>query len=279
MPLILLIGCGIKTGYVPDELTVYTGQPSAPAPAPGHSIRLVSWNIQYGQNLELALAELRSIPDLMRADIILLQEMQSTGVAMLADSLDLHYVYSPAAVHPHHQDLFGNAVLSRWPIVASAADKLPHPTPVTGHARISVSARLDLGGGREMVVVSIHTATVVVEQDKRLDQATAALDSLAPAGVPVVVAGDFNTATDYDVTELGQLARRLGFRRVRLPEGPTIANKVKKFPGSESVLDHVFTRGLTAGSRGVARATQASDHYPVWVVFATPPPPKPDETE
>ena len=283
MPLILLqiliAGCGIKRGYVPDELTVYTGQPPVPAPAPGDSIRLVSWNIQYGQDLDLALAELRSLPGLMRADILLLQEMNSQGVAMLADSLGLHYVYSPAAVHPHHQELFGNAVLSRWPIIASHAEKLPHATPVTGHPRITVSARLDLGEGREIIAVSVHTATVITEQDKRLEQATAALDSLAPGGEPVILAGDFNTVTDYDVTQTGRLARGLGYRHLRLPPGPTIVNKYKKFPGSASVLDHVFYRGLQAGARGVARSAQASDHYPVWVVFATPPPLKPDETE
>lgn len=269
----LLAACGLGRGYAPADQVVHTGRAAEPHAVAGDSIRVVSWNIQYGEDLVQALAEIRANPDLVRADILLLQEMDTDGVRFLADSLGLNYVYSPAAVHPHHKELFGNAVLSRWPVLDQTVTVLPHATPVSGHRRIAVAARLDLGLGRRLTAISVHTATVISDQADRLEQAAAALDSLAAGDIPVIVAGDFNTVTDYDVAQLRRLGRKRGYRHLRLPPGPTIANRYKRFPGSTPVLDHIFHRGLTPGSRGVARETLASDHYPVWAVFATPAPP------
>lgn len=195
--------------------------------------------------------------------------MDRQGVADLADSLGLHYAYSPASVHPHHSRLFGNAVLSRHPITGWRGRVLPHGTPLTGHHRIALAADIDLGRGVILRAVSVHTATVLVDQQKRLEQATAVLDSLGGAG-PAVVGGDFNTVSDWEVTLLRRVARAAGFAHLRLPPGPTIAGSIRRLPGSRSVLDHVFVRGLAAGATGVVRTTTASDHYPVWAVLARP---------
>jgi len=59
----------------------------------------------------------------------------------------------------------------------------------------------------------------------------------------------------------------MGQRVVHLPAGPTIANCLKKLPGSTPVLDHLFVRGMRPGANGVVRTTTASDHYPIWAVF------------
>ncbi len=266
--LVFLAGCGLGAGYAPDKVVVHSaaGLPGAAVP---DSVRVVTWNIQYGEALDTALAELRAHPRLASADILLLQELDTEGAAFLADSLGFYHVYASAAVHPHHARLFGNAVLSRWPIVGRRSEMLPHPTPVTGHRRLALTADLDLGRRGVLHVVSVHTATVIIDQEKRLAQAAAALDSLGPG--PVIVAGDFNTATEWDVTRLRRLGRHLGFSHLRLSEGPTVSNRIRKMPGQDLVMDHVFYRGLTAGARGVVRATAASDHYPVWAVFALPP--------
>ena len=240
------VGCGLKQGYAPATVPVYTGQTdaaAAPAPAVADSLTVVSWNIQYAESVDRALAELRASPRLAAADVILLQEMDREGVERIARGLGMDYVYGPAAVHPHHARLFGNAVLSRWPIVSHDVLVLPHNTPVTGHQRIAVAADLDLGDGVVLRAISVHTATMVVDQEKRVDQAAATLDSLGGAQ-PVVVAGDFNTVSDWEVTLLRRVARGAGFTHLRLPPGPTIANRYKKLPGSESVLDHVLVRGV-----------------------------------
>jgi len=244
--LVALTGCGLKTGYAPSKVTVHRGAAAAPAPAPGDSIRVVSWNIQYGENVAKAVGEIRANPELAAADIILL-------------------------VHPHHKKLFGNAVLSRWPIINDQVLILPHETILTGHRRIAVAADIDLGS-RTVRAISIHTATVVMNQDNRIDQAKAVRDSLGGFQGPVILGGDFNTISEYEVTLLRQTMRRLRLKPVRLPEGPTIANKYKKVPGSVPVLDHFFCKEFVPGSRGVDRSALASDHYPIWAVLAAPQP-------
>lgn len=269
--LILLVGCGVKTGYAPSQVTVHRGAVPTPAPAPGDSIRVVSWNIQYGEDVVQAVGEIRADDDLTEADIILLQEMGPDGVRSMAEELDMYHVYGAAAVHPHHKKLFGNAVLSRWPIVDDQVLILPHETLLTGHRRIAVAADIDLGG-RTVRAISIHTATVVMDQEKRIEQAEAVRDSLGGFDGPVIIGGDFNTVSEYEVTLLRRTMRQLRLKTVRLPEGPTIANKYKKLPGSVPVLDHFFCREFEPGSRGVARQTLASDHYPIWAVLAVPPP-------
>ena len=269
--LLLAAGCGVKTGYAPPEVKIYRGAAQHPSPAVPDSLKVVSWNIQFAEKVPQALEEIQANSDLASADIILVQEMNREGIEEMARVLGMHHIYGLAAVHPHHQDLFGNGVLSRWPIVGDEAIQLPNETLITGHRRIAVAADIDLGG-RLVRAVSIHTATMVMDLDKRVDQAKAARDSLGDFSGPVIMGGDFNTVTDYGVTLLRQTMRRLRLDTVRLPDGPTIANKIKKFPGSVPVLDHIFVKDFTAGSRGIASETTASDHYPIWVMLAVPPP-------
>ena len=268
---LLLAGCGVKTGYAPPEVKIYRGEAKHPAPAVPDSLRVVSWNIQFAEQVPKALEEIQASSDLASADIILVQEMTREAIKDMAQVLGMHHVYGLAAVHPHHKKLFGNGALSRWPIVGDKAIQLPYETLITGHRRIAVAADIDLGG-RLVRAISIHTATMVMDLDKRVDQARAARDSLGDFSGPVIMAGDFNTVTEYEVTLLRQTMRRLRLDTVRLPEGPTIANKIKKVPGSVPVLDHIFIKDFTAGSRGIASETTASDHYPVWAVLAVSPP-------
>jgi endonuclease/exonuclease/phosphatase family metal-dependent hydrolase len=272
LSLVILAGCGlVKTGYAPERVNVHQGAGQvAYAPAAGDSLIVVSWNIQFGRRVRTALAEIRADSNLARADIFLLQEMDTDGVRLLADSLGFNFVYGPASVSPKSKDLFGNAVLSRWPIMDHRILILPHETLLTGHRRIAVAADIDLGG-RGLRAVSLHTATMIMDQDKRMEQAAAVRDSLGDFAGPVVMGGDFNTVSEYEVTLLRRTLRKLGLKAVRLPDGPTISNRIKKMPGETAVLDHLFVRDLVPGSRGVVEGATASDHYPIWAVVGLPP--------
>lgn len=263
----VLTGCGIQLGYAPKEVTVHRGRGAATAPATLDSLRVVSWNIQYSQQVPLALQEIRSDPRLAGADIFLLQEMDPEASRALAEALGFYYVDGSASVHPHNKRLFGNAVLSRWPIVSDRVLVLPHTTLLTGHRRIALAAEIDLGAGRTLRAISVHTATMIMDQADRFEQARALADSLGVGADLTLIGGDFNTVSAYEATRLRQIMRRVGLGAVRLPPGPTIRNRYRKLPGSTPVLDHLFVRGLTRGAAGVARQTKASDHYPVWAVF------------
>lgn len=246
---------------------MHRGRGTAAAPSRIDSVTVVSWNIQYSQQVPLAWQEIQADPHLAGADIVLLQEMDPKSSKYLADALGFYYVHGSASVNPHNKRLFGNAVLSRWPIVSDQVLVLPHETLLTGHHRIAVAADIDLGGGRILRAISIHTATMIMDQADRFDQARALGDSLGGLEGLTLIAGDFNTVSDYEGAALRQLMRRLGQKAVRLPPGPTIRNRYRKLPGSTPVLDHIFVHGLAIGSVGVARQTTASDHYPVWAVL------------
>jgi len=264
---LVFAGCGLTVGYAPTEVPVHRGSAAAAPAAVPDSLTVVSWNIEFGRNIDQALSEMMANPRLAAADIVLLQEMDPVGSERVAKALDFHFVHGSASVSPKHGRLFGNAVLSRWPIVNDQVLILPHETLLTGHRRIAVAADIDLGEGRTVRAISLHTATMVMEQDKRIAQARAVGDSLGGLQEMMVIGGDFNTVSVYEVNRLRQTMRRLGLRAARLPAGPTISNRFKKLPGSTPVLDHLFSHGLEATDTGVDRTATASDHYPIWAVF------------
>lgn len=65
--------------------------------------------------------------------------------------------------------------------------------------RTALAARVRLEDGRELVVVGVHLYRT---QDERLAQAEEMLRALADEGVPVILAGDFNSTPDSAVMAL-----------------------------------------------------------------------------
>ena len=267
---LFLPACAKMVDYNEADAPLHQGSHGEPVPARVDSFRVVSYNIQYGEDIDLALDDLEADPLLDEADIILLQEMDPEGTEAIARALGRHFVYYPAAVHPHHARLFGNAVLSRWPITAHSVLMLPHGHPFSGHRRIAVAADVDLGGVT-LHVVSVHLATVVMPQDERLEQVTAALDSLGAASGPTIIGGDFNTITSYEVTLVRRIFRRAGFRWARLPPGSTVKKMLQTIVGQDLILDHIFYRELQLLDTGIAEEAEASDHLPISALFGWQP--------
>jgi len=265
---LLLASCNKSVNYTAEDAPLHRGIWGENAPVKVDSLTVASYNIQYGEDIDQALNDVQANPHLREADILLLQEMDPTGTETLAKALRRHFVYYPASVNPHHARLFGNAVLSRWPITNQKVFLLPHGHPLSGHRRIAVATDIDLGD-QILRAVSVHTATVVMTQDRRMDQAQAALDSLGLVDGPVVIGGDFNTVSDYEVTLIRRRFRRADFRWAKLPEGPTVKkNKIRRLIGQELVLDHIFYRNMELRSTGLASEAAASDHLPIWAVFS-----------
>jgi hypothetical protein len=76
------------------------------------AITVISYNIEYARKVEQAIAELQSIEAQHGADLILLQEMDETAAAQIAQALTVNYVYFPSAVEPFVKKNFGTAILS-----------------------------------------------------------------------------------------------------------------------------------------------------------------------
>jgi endonuclease/exonuclease/phosphatase family metal-dependent hydrolase len=245
----------------------HTGHYAAPRDTEPESLTVVSYNIQYGEDLPLAAADLRRDPRLQNADIYLLQEMDAAGTDTLARRLGCDYVYYRASVSPHHDRDFGNAVLSRWPIASHRVVVLPHAAPLTGQQRVAVVADLELGR-RHVRAASVHLSTMIADIFDRVDQAEAAAASLAADSLDVVMGGDLNTVSSFEASRMRRALRRQGLRELNLPAGVTATRKLLGLTLVGLRLDHLYYAGLTPGAAGIASDAQASDHLPIWATFA-----------
>jgi len=265
-----LAACSAPRPAVDLEANLHQGNYAPPPAALGDSLTVVSYNIAFAKRIEAALADLRAHPPLVKPDILLLQEMDTPGARKIARALEMNYVYLPSYVHPEHAKTFGIAVLSPWPVVASQALVMPHGDPATGHRRKALA--VDLRIGPHLVrAVSVHLSTMIVPQAKRLEQAQTVVDSLCAVDYPVIVAGDFNSATEYDMTLFARTMRKGGFRLARLPAGPTADGGVFNRVGPALVLDHIFYRGFPKhGQTGRLEDVLGSDHLPIWARLPRP---------
>ena len=88
-------------------------------------IKVITYNIKLSKKIDKAAQLLAQHDDLNDADIICLQEMDPAGVKHIAHALKYNYVYYPAILHPRSEKDFGNAILSKWPIVSDQKIILP----------------------------------------------------------------------------------------------------------------------------------------------------------
>jgi endonuclease/exonuclease/phosphatase family metal-dependent hydrolase len=232
-----------------------------PAPSNSDTLRIVSFNVEYGREIDRAIDLFRREPELRGTDVILLQEMTARSTAKIASGLGLAWVYYPATRHPATGQDFGNAILSRWPIEADRKIILPYRSRVGRTQRAAVAATIRVRDDR-IRVYSLHLATWMGNGPKsrrhQLEAVLADADSFPRA----IIGGDFNSETVPDV------AARRGY-----------AWPTRKLPPTASMwtLDHLLFRGLeVAGSEGtgvVADSRGASDHRAVWarVVLDRPP--------
>jgi endonuclease/exonuclease/phosphatase family metal-dependent hydrolase len=240
--------------YVGDDVPVYYGGPRVgPVPAArADTLRIITFNIRYAIQTERALAVLQAEPALRDADVLLLQEMDEEGTWRLAEALGMHYVYYPAVRHTRTRRDFGNAVLSRWPIVAHERLLLPHTARFTRTRRAATAATLQVGE-RRLRVYSVHLATIVEAGPRSRANQLCAVAEDALGHAYAIVGGDLNSST------VAEAAVRIGLAWPTADVGWTTIG---------GTLDHILLHGMRVTRRGagVIRAVQgASDHRPVWL--------------
>jgi len=255
---VLLTACGSIQNYTEAEGPLYTGSYAETPSAINDKIKVISWNIKFGEEIDAAITELQEAEELRNADILLLQEMDEVGVERIAKSLKYNYIYFPASIHTHHNKDFGNAILSRWPVGEAEKVILPHPNPKNQQIRIAARGQVEIGS-RNVLVYSVHTETAWLSRAKRADQIDTLLADIPPNERYVIVGGDFNTLTQEDVQTLQEQFEQANLARVSANAGCTFN------PGGvELQFDHLFARGITAIQSGVTSNTEASDHLPLW---------------
>jgi endonuclease/exonuclease/phosphatase family metal-dependent hydrolase len=257
-----LAACGTFSSYESPLAPRYAADlPSAafaPTRALPAALRVVTYNVQFARHVDRAIVVLKSRAGLRDADIIALQEMDADGTRRIADALGMGFVYYPAGVHPKTGRDMGNAILSRWPIVADEKLALPYAGRLRHTTRIATAATV-LVGDREVRVYSIHLGTQTdIGPGRRRDQIRPVLADAARYP-RVVVAGDMNSHG------IGNAFSAVGFL------WPTEHN-----PVTTAVFnwDHIFFKGFAApdsARTGVVRDTlRTSDHDPVWAVLLLP---------
>jgi endonuclease/exonuclease/phosphatase family metal-dependent hydrolase len=252
----LVPGCRTGRNYEGVAGPRYADRPPATAGdgAAVDILRLVSFNIERSLRVDTAIAVIAGDPETRGADIILLQEMDEAGARRVAVAFGMAYVYYPATFSLKTQRDFGNAVLSRWPIVEDSKVLLPH-LGVVGRLRRTATGATVRVGGSLIRVYSTHLGTLInaTPEAQRAQLRTVFAD--AERYPNVVVGGDMNSHG------VGRLARARGYAWPT-EHGP----RTTRF----GRWDHIFFRGFASPARAdagtVLDVRGASDHRAVWAV-------------
>ena len=261
-----------------------TGIPGMrPAPGPDQPpipVRLVTFNTHHGVGGD----ERHDLPRLAKvlaaadADVICLQEVdryfgqRSEDVdqaLLLSRALDMQLAWGPAIDEQRPDGApkqYGNALLSRLPILISDV----HQLPGGGEPRCALRTMIELDGGA-LWVTNTHLTTRSAEE--RAMQVAAITDLHTEPMETGVLVGDFNTSPD--APELGRLRERFtdswhlararddqaGWRFWHSGHGET-------FPAGapRRRIDQVWVSpGIEVTSARVLDGMRASDHLPLVV--------------
>jgi len=242
------------------------GAPDAEAPA--GRLTVAAYNIKHGRGMDDRV-DLERVAEVLRrldADVITLQEVdkrtERTGrvdeTAVLAELIGYEGVHG--AHRPYQGGEYGNAVLTRLPILASRTHAIP---PASGSALAVHELDVEVEGIGPVSVVSVHLAGTVEE---RLAQADSVTSYFSRLDHPVVLAGDFNGRPD------GPVVTRLR----RDWEIATKSGVPYTYPADVPDREIDFVMHRPAGAfrlerHEVIEETMASDHRPIVAVLSSVP--------
>ncbi|MEU8182224.1 endonuclease/exonuclease/phosphatase family protein [Micromonospora sp. NPDC049044] len=246
-----------------DEIPVASNRDGPP-----ERLTVVAYNIRMGFGLDgrFDLNGLTEVVDRQRPDVVLLSEVDRAWLLngghdtldVVADRLGMPYVFGPAA-----DPVWGDAVLSRWPMRDPRTLPLAAVGAPTGAQALAVT--LDLGDDVRTAVVSTHLQPPPGQGPVVQARAVADFATRYAAGRPLVVAGDMNTEPGDEA--FGQ------FTDVGLVDALAAARPLATSPADDprEQIDHIFVSAGLSPSDPVAPRSTASDHLPVAVTLTLPP--------
>lgn len=265
--------------FLDPKSPVFVGSGTNPSPqAPGGDFHLsvVSFNVHFGYATAEIAPTLRA-NGMDTADILLLQESNEVTTREVAAALGAGYVYYPAAVHPTSKDLFGVAILSRWPIRAHRKILLPDRTYFDAARKAAVTAVIETSSGL-IQVVNVHLQSGLLRRGYEAQLRSLLACALrntcdadrTPAPLPpasaVVIGGDFNTWHGGLVTALMSSMAAASLQRVEGIEDTFSKSLSESAP--RFTFDYFFTSPHllpVAGRVGTLRT--GSDHFPIEATF------------
>jgi endonuclease/exonuclease/phosphatase family metal-dependent hydrolase len=164
-------------------------------------------------------------------------------------------IYRTNAITRHGEH--GNAMLSRWPVVAHQhEDMSDHRFEQRGLLHSEVMMH-----GRTVHVLVIHLGLIRTSRVRQMAQMQRYIERVIPADAPLLVAGDFNDWGNLVQTTLGAagLASMDNLRALTFPSRLPLVQ-----------LDHIYARGLQPLAVQVPRGRiwgRMSDHLPLIAEF------------
>ncbi|HIE17536.1 MAG TPA: endonuclease [Dehalococcoidia bacterium] len=252
---------------VPLSMAI-TWQPPAAVAGKGFPIRIMTYNLHNGFNTDghLNMETIARVIERSAPDIVALQEVSRGWVVSgrldmltwLSQRLHMPYVFAPTA-----DPLWGNAILSRYPVMAYSRFDLP---PADLFIRRGfVAALVDLGNGDKLKVIATHLHHLEGDSDIRKEQAGTIVKFLDDVGHNrVVLLGDLNAEpSDPEMV----LLKEAGLLDTCETMNPYLACT---FPSENprKRIDYIWiSRDLVLQDIEVPFST-ASDHLPVIAVIS-----------
>jgi endonuclease/exonuclease/phosphatase family metal-dependent hydrolase len=238
---------------------------------------VVTLNMAKETNLDKILRELRAIPVLRNADVLLLQEVKQDenqrqcAAEQLAAALGYHVVYSPAATGV--TDL-GLAILSRFPLRDKDVRVLKRCNlRFRSRSRIALAATAESPWG-PVRILNTHLDTRVNTRE-RLEQLEPVVRVSEEFSGPRIIAGDFNSNRFYWVGNVFPLpalrSQAYGVQDFMVQRGFRTAA-----PAGETTFDYlgmhldwIWLGGLQSSASHVY-PLEFSDHHAVWTRIEFP---------
>jgi endonuclease/exonuclease/phosphatase family metal-dependent hydrolase len=232
-------------------------------PAASTPLRIVTYNIHrsIGMDRRTRPDRISAVLRDVNADVICLQEAVGAGpsggshVEEIGAALGMGSVMAPARKLRGHQ--FGNAVLSRFPIVHHAEHDLSWKTC---EERCLQRADIDVDG-QTLHVYNVHLGTAILERRYQAERLATIVSDKHVGGAKIVL-GDFNEWMRGATTQL--LSARL--KSVDLT---TYMRRRRTYPGLFPILhlDHIYYAGRMEIVHIELPRTRlslvASDHLPL----------------
>ncbi|HEX6384592.1 MAG TPA: endonuclease/exonuclease/phosphatase family protein, partial [Anaerolineae bacterium] len=233
----------------------------APVAGNGFPVRVMTYNLHNGFDPEgnLGMEAIAHVIEAQRPDVVALQEVSRGWVingsvdmlTWLSQRLDMPYVYGPTA-----DLLWGNAILSRYPILRSEMIELPPDDLLL--RRGFIRARIDVGSGQHLTAINTHFHHVTGAGDIRLIQAQATLD-LWQGQEKTVIMGDLNAVPGDAEIEL--------LRQAGLADALDLAGIISGFTNPAANpsrrIDYIWVSPDLSVAEVVIPPSTASDHLSI----------------
>ena len=233
----------------------------------GFPVRVMSYNIHQGYDIDgrLDMEALARVIEEEAPDVLALQEVARGWViegsvdmlVWLSQRLGMRYIWGPSS-----DSVWGNAVLSRYPIIRAETHDMPNNSDIRLN-RGFISLVIDLGGGSRLRILATHLHAGTEEGFHRVPQVQAILEQWDEAKATVIL-GDLNARPPDEEMEI---LREAGFLDSFIASGAPGEGFTSRPDDPVQRIDYIWmTTDLKARDFSIPQS-RASDHFPIAVTL------------